>query len=174
MNMRRGRDHLPSTHGAARIGTPITFRYMDIFTINGSMIDGNAWKTEEPIYAPGIDIGGRSRGFYKPERGGAGTTFRWSGPTAYLHAPPDARKVEMAVRSTAPTPQTVTVEIQGKTVDTFKLSDHEWHTISYQFGPRPKDAKPDAEWVVMKVDPMWKPRGDGRRLGVMTRDLKWN
>jgi hypothetical protein len=150
------------------------FSHMDVFTINGSMLDGAAWKTEEPIYAPGIDIGGRSRGFYKPERGGPGIIFRWSGPTAYLHAPPEARSVELTVRSTAPTPQTLTVEIRGKVVDTRKFNDQEWHTLRYDFGPRPKDAKPDAEWVVVKVDPIWRPRGDGRRLGLMTRDVKWN
>jgi hypothetical protein len=149
------------------------FPHMDVFTINGSVIDGAAWTTEDPIYAPGIDVGGRSRGFYRPERGGPGVTFRWSGPTAYLHAPPDAKGVALAVRSAAPTPQTLTVEIRGKVVETRTLTDHEWHTISYEIGAKPRDARLDDEWVVLKVDPIWRPRGDGRRLGVMTRDVKW-
>jgi hypothetical protein len=42
------------------------FPYMDVFTINGPVIDGQAWKSEEPIYAPGIDASGRTRGFYRP------------------------------------------------------------------------------------------------------------
>ena len=150
------------------------FPHMDVFTINGSVIDGTAWKTEDPIYAPGIDIGGRSRGFYRPERGGPGITFRWSGATAYLHAPPDAKGVELTIRSAAPTSQKLTVEIRGKVVDTRTLNDHDWHTLTYRFPPRAAEAKPDNEWVIMRVDPIWRPRGDGRRLGVMTRDLKWN
>ncbi|RPI56827.1 MAG: hypothetical protein EHM55_03985 [Acidobacteria bacterium] len=150
------------------------FPHMDVFTIDGSMIDGQAWKTEDPIYAPGIDVGGRSRGFYRPERGGPGITFRWSGGNAYLHAPPDAKGLELMVRSAAPTPQTLTVEIRGTVVDTRKLTDHEWHTLRYQIPPRPAGAESDNEWVVMRVDPIWRPRGDGRRLGVMTRDLKWS
>ncbi len=150
------------------------FPYMDVFTINGPVIDGQAWKAEDPIYAKDIDVGGRSRGFYPPERGGPGVTFRWSGPVSYLHAPPDAKGVELAVRSASTTPQTLAVEIRGRVIDTRKLTDNEWHTIRYEFGAKPKDAQPDAEWIVLRVDPVWRPRGDGRRLGVMTRDVKWN
>ena len=77
------------------------------------------------------------------------------------------------MRSISPMPQTLTVEVRGKVIDTQKLTDHEWHTISYQLDPATKDGKPDSQWVVLKVDPMWRPPHDGRRLGVMTRDLKW-
>ena len=149
------------------------FPYMDVFTINGPVIDGQAWKSEEPIYAPGIDASGRTRGFYRPERGGPGVMFRWSGPTSYLHVPADAKGFEMGVRSSAPMPQTLTVEVQGKVIDTQKLTDQEWHTISYQLDPAATNGKPDSQWVVLKIDPMWKPPRDGRQLGVMTRDLKW-
>src|SRR5688572_1193446 len=55
------------------------FPYMDIFTVDGSVAAGSAWKTEEPIYAPKTTPEGRSRGFYRPERGGPGEVFRWSG-----------------------------------------------------------------------------------------------
>lgn len=149
------------------------FPFMDVFTINGRVLDGSAWTAEEPIYAPGIDAAGRSRGFHRPERGGPGQTFRWSGPLAYLHAPPDAKGVEIKVRSASPTAQTLTVEIGGKVIDTRTLTDHEWHSLSYELGPRGKDAAPESEWVMLRVDPVWRPRGDGRRLGVMTRDLNW-
>ena len=149
------------------------FAFMDVFTINGSLLDGSAWKAEDPIYMKGTDPAGRSRGFYRPERGGAGITFRWTGPRAYLHAPPRAKGVELKVRSSAPTEQTVTVELRGRTIDQFKMSDQEWRTITYKIPPPPSDARPDAEWVILKVDPIFRPKGDGRRLGVMTRDLKW-
>jgi hypothetical protein len=29
------------------------------------------------------------------------------------------------------------------------------------------------EWLVLRIDPPWKVRGDRRIFGVMTRDLKW-
>ena len=149
------------------------FPFMDVFTINGSLLDGSAWTTEDPIYMKGIDPAERSRGFYRAERGGPGITFRWTGAMAYLHAPPGAKGVELKVRASAPTQQTVTVELRGRTIDQFKPSDQEWRTITYQIPPPPSDAKPDAEWIILKVDPIFRPRGDGRRLGVMTRDLKW-
>ena len=90
-----------------------------------------------------------------------------------LHAPPGAKGVELKIRAAAPTPQTLTVELRGRTLDRIDLRDHEWRTLTYQIPPRPNGAKPDAEWVILRVEPMYRPKGDGRRLGVMTRDLKW-
>ena len=79
-------------------------------------LDGSAWKTEDPIYLPGMDIGERSRGFYPPERGGTGITFRWTGPMPTFTRLASAKGLELTVRSAAPTPQTLTVEMRG-TVD---------------------------------------------------------
>jgi hypothetical protein len=148
------------------------FPYMDIFTVDGSVAAGRAWKTEEPIYAPKTTPEGRSRGFYRPERGGPGEVFRWSGPLAFLHKPTDARGVELKVRSTSDKPQTLTVELRGTVIDKRVLSDHEWHTLSYSI-PQSKSTPPGGEWLVMKIDPAWRVRGDRRIFGVMTRDLKW-
>ena len=148
------------------------FPYMDIFTIDGSATDGHAWKTEEPIYAPKTTPEGRSRGFYRPERGAPGQIFRWSTPLAFLHQPPEAKGVELKVRSSSDKPQTLTVEMRGKVIDKRILSDHEWHTLNYSIPP--SSSTPAAgEWLVLRVDPPWKVRGDRRTFGVMTRDLKW-
>jgi hypothetical protein len=148
------------------------FPHMDVFTINGRAIDGTAWKTEEPIYAPKTTPEGRSRGFYKPERGSPGQIFRWSTPLAFLHRPPAARGLELKVRSVTPTPQTLTVEMRGKVIDTRVLSDHDWHTLSYSIPPS-TSTPVGGEWIVLRVDPPWKVRRDRRIFGVMTRDLKW-
>ena len=148
------------------------FPYMDIFTVDGAANDGRAWKTEEPIYAPNTTVEGRTRGFYRPERGAPGETFRWTTPLAYLHQPPDARGVELKIRSTSDKPQTVTVELRGKAIDKRVLSDHEWHTLNYSIPPS-KSTPPGGEWLVLRIDPPWKVRGDRRTFGVMTRDLKW-
>jgi Sulfatase len=148
------------------------FPYMDVFTVNGRVADGSAWKDEEPIYAPDTPPEARSRGFYRPERGAPGEVLRWSTPTGFLHQPPDARGVELKVRSASDKPQTLTVELRGKIIDTRVLSDHDWHTLSYSIPPS-KSTPASGEWLVLRVDPPWKVRGDRRTLGVMTRDLKW-
>ncbi len=96
--------------------------------------------------------------------------FRWSTPLAFLHQPADARGVELKVRSTADKPQTLTVELRGKVIDKRVLSDHEWHTLNISIPP---STSTPGEWLVLRVDPPWKVRGDRRTFGVMTRDLKW-
>jgi len=148
------------------------FPYMDVFTVDGHVVKGGDWKPEEPIYAPKTTAEGRSRGFYRPERGGPGETFRWSMPLALLHQPADAKGVELKVRSSADRPQTLTVEMRGKVIDTRVLSDNDWHSLSYAIPPSTSPA-PGGDWVVLRVDPPWRVRGDRRVFGVMTRDLKW-
>jgi hypothetical protein len=149
------------------------FPYLDLFTIDGNPADGNSWNLEEPIYAPGPtapDV--RTRGFYRPERGGPGKLFRWSTPLALIHQPPGARGIELKVRSAAETPQTLTVEAGGRTIDERVLSDHDWHTLTYTIPP--STASPTAgEWITLRVAPPWRARGDRRVFGVMTADLKW-
>jgi Sulfatase len=148
------------------------FPYMDVFTVDGHVINGGDWKTEEPIYAPKTTPEQRSRGFYRAERGGPGEIFRWSSPLAHLHKPADAKGVELKVRSAADRPQTLTVEMHGKVIDKRVLSDHDWHSLSYPLPPSP-GASPGGEWVLLRVDPPWKVPRDRRTFGVMTRDLKW-
>lgn len=148
------------------------FPYMDIFTVDGNVATGSAWKTEEPIYAPKTTPEGRSRGFYRPERGAPGEVFRWSTPLAFLHKPADARGVELKVRSNSDRPQTLTIELRGAVIDTRVLSDYDWHTLNYSIPPS-KNTPPGGEWLVLRIDPAWKVRGDRRIFGVMTRDLKW-
>jgi hypothetical protein len=148
------------------------FPYMDVFTVDGRVAEGSAWKTEEPIYAPNTTPEGRSRGFYRPERGAPGQIFRWSMPLAYVHQPANARGVELKVRSAADGPQTLTVEMRGKVIDKQVLSDHEWHDLKYSIPPS-NTTPAGGEWLVLRIDPPWKVRGDRRIFGVMTRDLQW-
>jgi hypothetical protein len=149
------------------------FPYMDVFTVDGSVINGGDWKAEAPIYGPkNTTAEGRSRGFYRAERGAPGEIFRWSSPLALLHKPADVKGVELKVRSSADGPQTLTVEVGGKVIDKRVLSDHNWHSLSYSI-PSSPGAPAGGEWVMLKVDPPWRARGDRRVFGVMTRDLKW-
>jgi hypothetical protein len=147
------------------------FRHMDVFSIDGWVLDGNNWKLGEPVYSPKIDPQERTRGFHRLERGEDAAAFRWSRPVAFLHAPPDARGMELTVRSGAPMPQTVTVEIAGQVIDRVTLGDHEWRTLRYPISPPAPNAK--GTWIVLKVDPEWRPLDDTRIVGVMTRNLRW-
>jgi hypothetical protein len=80
--------------------------------------------------------------------------------------------VDLKVRSNADKPQTLTVELSGKVIDTRVLSDHDWHTLNYSIPPS-ESAPAGGEWLVLRIDPAWRVRGDRRTFGVMTRDLKW-
>ena len=105
------------------------FPYMDVFTVDGRVTDGRAWKSEEPIYAPKATAEARSRGFYKPERGAPGQSFRWSMPLAFLHPPAATKGVELKVRSASDGPQTLTIEMRGQVIDKRYISDNEWHDL---------------------------------------------
>jgi Sulfatase len=148
------------------------FPHMDVLTVDGRAIDGSAWTLEEPIYSPGTPPEGRSRGFYKPERGAPGHIVRWTSPLAFLHRPAGARGFELKVRSSADTPQTITIEMRGQVIDKKTLSSHEWHTLNYSLPP-PTGAPDGGEWITLRVDPPFKVPRDRRIFGVMTRDLKW-
>jgi len=148
------------------------FPYMDVFTVDGEVIKGSDWQPEDPIYAPKTTPENRTRGFHRTERGGPGEVFRWSTPRGMLHQPAGARGVELKVRSASDVPQTLTIEMGGKVIDTRVLSDHDWHSLSYSISPSTNPPR-GGEWLVLRVDPPWKVRGDRRTFGVMTRDLKW-
>jgi hypothetical protein len=79
--------------------------------------------------------------------------------------------VELKVRSNADKPQTLTVEMFGKVIDKRVLADKDWHALNYELPPSRTTA--GGEWLVLRIDPAWKVRGDRRTFGVMTRDLKW-
>ena len=80
--------------------------------------------------------------------------------------------MELKVRSAADGPQTLTIEMRGKVIDKRVLNDHEWHDLRYSIPPS-TSTPPGGEWIVLRIDPPWKVRGDRRIFGVMTRDLKW-
>ncbi len=146
------------------------FEYLDVFTINGPLLNGEAWAFPEPIYAPGID-GERSRGLYGPERNLQGQVFRWSRPHAFFDPPRDARGFELTIRSLAPMAQVVSIRIGDKAVPAITLNDHNWFTLRYPLGTT---SNASSRWIQLHVDPSWRPSAaDPRLLGVMTKDLKW-
>lgn len=76
----------------------------------------------------------------------------------------------MTIRSVAQQPQTVTLKDGDRVLQTLTLSDQNWVTLRHRLQP---STDPSGQWLVMVVDPPWRVRGDPRKLGVMTRDIKW-
>jgi hypothetical protein len=146
------------------------FEHLDLFRIDGRLRDGESWTLTDSLYAPDADSAVRTRGLADPHRSSSGVVYRWSDPTFFLHAPPDARGFEMTVRSIASRPQEVTVHIGHEILDRFTLSDQRWVTLRH---PLPKAAARSGVWVEFRVDPPWRPNRGSLELGVQTRDLKW-
>ena len=144
------------------------FDALDIMEINGPVLDGKSWTFKESIYAPTTGPEARSRGVYATQRSRSGTTYRWTSAHGSFHAPPDARRFEISIRSIAPEPQTVTFTSEGRVLHKVTLSDQAWITINESL---PAPAYPAANWLELTVDPPWRPRGEVRILGVQTRDV---
>ena len=147
------------------------FDYLDLFRIEGRLRDGDSWALTDSLYAPGADARSRARGLADPHRSRTGLVYRWSDPAFFLHAAPGVRGFELAVRSIAPMPQRVTVQIGHEILDRVTLADQRWVTLRHALPSRARDA---GLWVEFRVDPPWRP--NARRsleLGVQTRDLNW-
>lgn len=146
------------------------FEHLDLMEIQGPLRDGNSWTLRESLYAPGGDESARTRGLHPSQRSSRGIIYRWSRPETFLHVPKTARGLEMTIRSVAQGPQTVTLKDGDRVLQTLTLSDQNWVTLRHRLQP---STDPSGQWLVMLVDPPWRVRGDPRRLGVMTRDIKW-
>jgi hypothetical protein len=144
------------------------FEALDVMEIDGRVIDGNSWRFVSSIYAPTAGPETRARGVYETQRSSGGFLYRWTSPHGFFHAPPDARRFEMQVRSIAATPQTVTFVADGRVLQTLTLSDQSWVTVKQALPPPPS---PEANWLELRVDPPWRARRDIRNLGVQTRDI---
>jgi hypothetical protein len=147
------------------------FDALDVMEIRGPALDGNNWTLHDSLYPPDADEVKRSRGLHEVQRSRTGVVYRWSSPHGFFQAPAHARRFEMAIRSIAPKPQTVTFVAAGRVIDTVTLSDHSWVTVK---GPLPPPTSPSTNWLELHVEPPWRPRGEARMLGVQTRDPKFS
>lgn len=146
------------------------FEHLDLLEVKGRLRDGDSWTLRDSLYGPSADDAARVRGVYESQRSSSGIVYRWGGPRVFLHAPQTARGFEITIRSIAPQPQKVTLKTGSQVLETITLSDQRWVTLRHRLQPA---ADPSGQWVQMDVEPSWRPRGTGRRLGVMTRDVKW-
>lgn len=144
------------------------FDALDVMEIRGRLLDGNNWALVDSLYPPQGDPNTRTRGVHQVQRSRFGVVYRWSSPRGFFHAPPQARRFEITIRSIAPMPQTVTFAAAGRVLDRVTLSDHSWVTVKRALlAP----VSPATNWLELHVDPPWRPRGEARRLGVQTRDV---
>ena len=145
------------------------FDWLDLVDINGRLLDGNSWRMRESLYAPNAPADMRARGLYELHRSRSGAAYRWSMPRAFFHVPPNMRSFLLKVRSIAPTPQTVTLSVDDRVIETVSLKDQSWETLA----PRLPASTDGPRWVEMRIDPPWRAPGSSRPLGVQTRDLQW-
>lgn len=147
------------------------FRYLDVFSIRGHLDDPSAWTFVETVHDPETALEDRVRGVFAAEEDQQGEPFRWTGANASWYGPPDAHAFVIGVRSTASTPQSVSISVRGDVVGEFVLNDHAWQTLR---APVPVGAAgTDGVRVDVLVEPTWRPDGESRRLGVMTRTPTW-
>ncbi len=146
------------------------FDALDVLELRGPAVDGNSWTLVDSLYPPDAGDTNRTRGVHAVQRSRSGFVYRWSSPHGFFHAPPQARRFEIAIRSIAPKPQTVTFVAAGRVLNTITLSDQAWVTVQ---GVLPPPPTPATNWLELHVDLPWRPRGEARLLGVQTRDLKF-
>lgn len=146
------------------------FDALDVMEIRGGALDGNNWTLVDSLYPPDADADKRIRGVHEVQRSRSGLVYRWSSPNSFFHAPSEARGFEVAIRSIAPKPQVVTFVAGSTVVDTVTLTDQSWVSVKRAL-PAPGTAA--TNWLEVRVDPPWRPRGEARMLGVQLRDLKW-
>lgn len=92
----------------------------------------------------------------------------WSSDWATWPVPKDATSYVMRVRSIAPFPQELSVVACEGATRRVVLTDHDWHPI----GGRVEQCGDDGR-LQLRVKPTWRAPGDGRLLGVLTADVRF-
>lgn len=119
-----------------------------------------AWASPERLLEPGAAVG-----LYEEESNAGHEPIRWTTEEAAVPIPAGVARVEVDVRSAAPLPQDVTMAACGREVG-IALTGPDWQRLSLDLtGCAP------GEHVRLQVLPSWRPAGDARLLGVMTRPI---
>lgn len=117
-----------------------------------------AWASPERLLAPGVESG-----LYEPESNAGHETIRWTTEDAAVPIPAGATHVDLDVRSAAPIPQEVRMAACGHEARV-ALASSDWQRLSLDLG-----GCAVGEHVRLQALPAWRPTGDTRLLGVMTR-----
>lgn len=116
------------------------------------------WASPERLLAPGT-----ASGLFEEESNAGHEAIRWSSEEAAVPIPDRAAGVDVDVRSAAPMPQHARLEACGRQA-AVHLVDAEWHRLSLDL-----TGCAAGTHVRLRVVPSWRPPGDARLLGVMTR-----
>ncbi|MYN64181.1 MAG: sulfatase-like hydrolase/transferase [Acidobacteria bacterium] len=126
------------------------FDVLHVFSVNGRVTDAESWRYREALFQPYFDREGQRRthrvGLHALEDRTTGQTgrpvYRTDG-YAVFYAAPDNPRITFDVRnaSTARSPRTVTVRIDGDVVGEH-LVDETWRTLAYPVAARDADDSP--------------------------------
>ncbi len=112
-----------------------------------------------------------SFGLHGQEFSPTGEPFHWTTDRVTFHVPATARMLIIPVKTLSPTEQRVRVRLNERAVDEIVLQTHAWRTLRYPLPPPRDDRR--YHRVELLVSPTWQPANDGRTLGVMLGDYRW-
>ena len=151
------------------------FDVLHVFSVNGRVTSPEAWRYRQALFQPTAYREAQRRahrvGLDAVEDGTAGRTggrvYR-TDDYAVFYAAPDTRRITFDVRkaSTARSPRTVTVRIDGDVVGEHRLADETWRTLAYPVAARDADDSPFS--VELLVSP-GRRAGEGSDSGVLLR-----
>jgi hypothetical protein len=110
-------------------------------------------------------------GLLDPEATSDGRRAHWTRPEATFYIAPDARALDLSVRSGAPFPQQLTIRRDGAAVATLQLTDQSWQRHQSPLSVPPKNGR--FFEVTLAVEPAWRPPSGGRSVGVLLAENQW-
>ena len=147
---------------------------LHVFAVNGRVTDPEAWRYQRAVFAPTRDRAAQWRAHrvgLRPDQAGPPApsvrqVYRVAEYAAFF-VRPDTRRVSFDLRKAAhvPSPQSVTVRVDGRMAGRHRLTDDAWRTLDYAVSPRGADDSPFC--VELFVRPGWRDAGDTG--GVMLR-----
>ena len=148
---------------------------LHVFSVNGRVTSPEAWRYRQALFQPTAYREAQRRaqrvGLDAVEDGTGGRTggrvYR-TDDYAVFYAAPDTRRITFDVRkaSTARSPRTVTVRIDGEVVGEHRLADETWRTLAYPVAAR--DVAESPFCVELLVSPRRR-AGEGSGNGVLLR-----
>lgn len=107
-------------------------------------------------------------GLHGEEPRADGSPVRWSTEWATWPVPAEAATYSLRVRSLAPFAQEMEITPCRGQRSRMVLRDHDWHVVEGSVAGCEAGGR-----LHLHVSPAWRPRGDGRLLGVMTADVRF-
>ena len=151
------------------------FELLHVFSIDGRITQPSAWTFQAAIFDPAGDVDAQLKqhqaGLFPVEQGREGA-LQWGNGHIVTYLPPDTRVFTVAARKAprAPSPQTVSLRIDGQLVGQYEFTDSEWHTLRHELEARAEGGNPFC--IEILVDPPWYD-DSGRQLGLLYRDPPW-